>query len=308
MAEFKPGMLVYITTKPEWGPGKIVHISGDTLHIVFRDLEEPMAKKIHGAAPNLQIAAQQSDPILDNLPPLIEKNGGWVFQGKRRTLGLLMRDFQHEFPAGFSDPKYFEEERTYKLDLHITFQKLLGIEQLRQLLDAKQWRALAGKAEEVLTEVNMLFKTEHAAFHDARKDDAAVERFFRALLLAIDSPLPSKESMEPLFDATCALPAPRGRVATWTVATVFPFLADPQRFMFLKPEVTKEAAKTFQFELHYDSTPNWTTYDALSRMGRIYLELLKPMGARDFVDVQSFIYVTCGGYENARAMKAKGNK
>jgi hypothetical protein len=77
--------------------------------------------------------------------------------------------------------------------------------------------------------------------------------------------------------------------------------------MFLKPEVTKQAASTFQFDLRYEATPNWETYDALLRMGRVYLELLIPFGARDFVDVQSFIYVTCGGYETARAKKTKAS-
>ena len=35
-------------------------------------------------------------------------------------------------------------------------------------------------------------------------------------------------------------------------------------------------------------------------MGAVYLDLLKPMGARDYLDVQSFIYVSCGGYDSAR--------
>ena len=32
-------------------------------------------------------------------------------------------------------------------------------------------------------------------------------------------------------------------------------------------------------------------------MGAVYLELLRPLGSRDFLDVQSFIWVTCGGYD-----------
>jgi hypothetical protein len=41
-------------------------------------------------------------------------------------------------------------------------------------------------------------------------------------------------------------------------------------------------------------------YETLLRMGRTYLDLLRPLGALDFVDVQSFIFVSCGGYDNDR--------
>ena len=90
---------------------------------------------------------------------------------------------------------------------------------------------------------------------------------------------------------------------------MFLYLADPFKHMFLKPQVTKSAAESLGFDLKYDATPNWLTYDALLRLGYTYLERLRPMGARDFIDVQSFIYVTCGGYESAiAAKKTKGKK
>src|SRR5690242_10542373 len=43
-------------------------------------------------------------------------------------------------------------------------------------------------------------------------------------------------------------------------------------------------------------------------MGKTYLDLLRPMGARDFVDVQTFIYVSCGGYDllHEKSKTAKG--
>jgi hypothetical protein len=67
--------------------------------------------------------------------------------------------------------------------------------------------------------------------------------------------------------------------------------------MFLKPEKTKAAADTLGFDLRYDATLNWDTYAALLRMGDLYLSLLKPRGAKDFVDVQSFIFVAGGGWD-----------
>ena len=67
--------------------------------------------------------------------------------------------------------------------------------------------------------------------------------------------------------------------------------------MFLKPLATKAAAAALGFDLQYNAALNWVTYASLLRMGHIYLGLLREMGARDFVDVQSFILVVGGGYD-----------
>src|SRR6266851_4949400 len=99
------GMIVENSAKPEWGPGKIVFASGNNLHIIFRDLEEDMARIFQSDAAALRIAENQSDPVLDNLPPLVEKNGRWALPAKRLTLESLKRRFLHEFPAGFADSR-----------------------------------------------------------------------------------------------------------------------------------------------------------------------------------------------------------
>ena len=36
-------MIVEMHRKPEWVPGKILHIDGDKLHIIFRDREDERA-------------------------------------------------------------------------------------------------------------------------------------------------------------------------------------------------------------------------------------------------------------------------
>lgn len=67
--------------------------------------------------------------------------------------------------------------------------------------------------------------------------------------------------------------------------------------MFLKPEVTQRAAEVLGFDLQYRADLNWVIYAALLRMGNVYLGLLKNRGAKDFIDVQSFIFVAGGGYD-----------
>jgi hypothetical protein len=96
---YPEGMIAEMTTKPEWGPGKIVHISGDHLHIIFRDLEESLARVFLTGAPALRVAAVQSDPILDNLPPLVEENGHWHLPASRISFASAEQKFLHHFPA-----------------------------------------------------------------------------------------------------------------------------------------------------------------------------------------------------------------
>ena len=173
MADFVVGMLVGNAGAPKWGPGKIVPVSADNLHIIFRDLEEDMARIFQADASVLGAAQQQSDPILDNLPPLKEKNGRWVLPAKRLTLESVMRRFLHEFPAGFADPGYMEAERDYKLAAHLKFQKLLGLPGVRKLLAKRDFKTLAEKALKAVGRLNLLSPYESAAFHDAMQERAA---------------------------------------------------------------------------------------------------------------------------------------
>jgi hypothetical protein len=302
MPDYKAGNLIENTGAPQWGPGKIVHVAGGYLHILFRDLEGSKAKKLKADFPALRLAASQSDSFLDNLPPLAEKEGVWVLPGNRLRWESLKRRFLQEFPQGFSDPKYSEAERTYKLKAHDIFQHELGIGQAKDLLSQGEIGMLVAKARSVLREVNLLDpRFEVGPFHDAMQDENAAKSFFTALIALLETAPVNAELFAKYADVICSLPAARGRVATWPVATVFPYIARPDIHMFLKPEVTQKAERSLGFDLKYKSTPNWTTYERLLRMGRTYLDRLRPLGAVDFVDVQSFIWVSCGGWDNDKS-------
>jgi hypothetical protein len=294
---FGAGVLVNMLSKPEWGPGKIVHVSGDNLHIIFRDLDEKTAKIFKCGAPLIGRAEMQTDSVLDNLPPLTEKDGRWELPRTRLSLAAAKRKFLHFFPQGFVDPKYLSEERTYKLDAHQRFQNELNNEVIGELLKADDIPALVKKGQSILGAVNVLSRFESAALSEAMRDVPAARGFYSALLTLLTATEITAPDFQLFLDQVGALPAPRGRVASWPVTTILLFLAQPRRFMFLKPEVTQAAAETLAFDLQYNSAPNWTTYSALIRMGNVYLELLTEMGAQDFIDVQSFIYVVGGGYD-----------
>ena len=203
--------------------------------------------------------------------------------------------FVREYPGRFSDPKYQREERTYKWEAHRRFVELLGDAQLDTLLGAG---AISTIVERILKIVRvnkmMLSRYEMMALNDGLKDVAAATRYAES----IAGLLGAEETNAALFDKTAAtvsgLQAEQGqaRVFTWPIVTLLPFLAAPDRFMFLKPRVTQTAAARLGFDLLYTSTPNWGTYSRLLDMSRLLMQSLKPLGARDFIDVQSYIWMT----------------
>ena len=78
---------------------------------------------------------------------------------------------------------------------------------------------------------------------------------------------------------------------TWPLVTVFGFIAQPQTHMFLKPNVTRLAAKAYGFEFSYRSRPAWDTYASLLQFAATVCRDQRDLRPRDMIDLQSFIWV-----------------
>ena len=298
LTEYKIGLIVTHPKMAAWGPGKIVHVALPKVWVAFRDLPDQEAKPILVDIAPLRKANVQTDPILDNLPPFEQKGDKWVSPyGRRYKHGEAMEWFLARFPKRFKDPRYDEEERGYKVEAHKLFISTLGKGKVRRLLQQDKVEELVRLALKVATcgHVQLLAPVENMAMHDGLAGDkAAAKRFFVTFLDLIDAPSPTASLFEAYAKAVSDLPAEPGKspVFTWPVTTILPARANPDTFMFLKPNVTNKAAERLGFELHYQSKPNWGTYESLLRMGQMYLEFLRPHGAKDLIDVQSFIWQT----------------
>jgi len=124
-------------------------------------------------------------------------------------------------------------------------------------------------------------------------DEFAAKKLFTALFAVLDAPDVSESTYLPYIESVLNLPqeANKARVGTWPIVTLLPFIAQPERHMFLKPTNSNAAAESLAFNLKYQAQPNWKTYEALLTMGNEYFKLIKHLGPRDFIDVQSFIWV-----------------
>lgn len=102
-------MLVRHPTKPEWGLGKVLAVTPNLLKVHFKDYGKADVVKIAKANVTLEIASEQSDPVLDNLPPFLgdrfDVKPPWV------TFDHGVEHFMREFPVGFKDPDYLARER-----------------------------------------------------------------------------------------------------------------------------------------------------------------------------------------------------
>lgn len=305
--ELRIGALVENPLKLEWGPGKVALIRNGNAYVFFRDVPDRPAKRFKPDA--LRLAASQHDSILDNLPPFVEEGGNIVLPHERVTLDLARQKFLSLYPKGFYDDAYLgtksSGERHYKMAAHELFMATLGNGEAQRLLTNGDIAELVVRASRVIGSLNLLHMVENTALRGGLADDRAAKRFFSTLLDFI-SGVPDQAKFESYAAAVAALPA-KGQTSTdkWTIATILPFLAAPDTYMFLKPTITQAAAARLGFDLKYDSHPNWRTYDALLRMTQLYMDQLKDLAPRDFLDIQSFFWVTGEQFDDVAAARKK---
>ena len=297
---FNIGTLVVHSKKPEWGPGKIVRLSRDRVDVVWRDLPDRTVKRMIMRGGLLQRAPDQHDDILENLPALTEVSGHLQLPTERLTVQQAIHDFRKRFPMGFEDPSYIAAERDYQWAVHLQFIETLSSGQLEELLH-RDLPELRARVLRCIQKAGLLFSIENAAFRDAMRDDASSRRLFETMSDLLNAPAVTEEVFTPYVNAVADLPADRSRVASWPVATLLPAMAQPDRHVLLKPERVRRAAERLAFELHYDTKPNWRTYDAMLRMTDIYRQKIARLKPRDMIDVQLFFYVTCGRYDSLAA-------
>jgi hypothetical protein len=293
-----PGVLVEHSV---WGRGKVLNVNAPHLTVHFPSLGETTGgpeRKLQLSAPQLSLSPVQSDPLLDlvSLEKPKRRTGTRARPSRvtptLHTLEQAISWFETTYPGKFANPDLRRDELDYKRKAHDIFINRFGHGQGRQLLANQQLAAVADGLRELYQETNIPSRFEVMAATDGLKDVAAAGRLLDYLLSFLDEPNPS--TFDGLVTAVGSLPAPAegSRVLTWPNVTILPFLADPTRFMVLKPGISRRAANRVGLDLVYSFPPQWHTYEALLTMSATLLERLAPLGATDYIDVQSFMWVT----------------
>jgi hypothetical protein len=201
------------------------------------------------------------------------------------------RKFLRFFKDGFHDDTYIDWERGYKWAAHETWANKLGEREYRRLLKAGEFEEIAARAVRLESRTNLLFSFEKMALRDAVKGVEGARRFGEGLFEYVYGEGTLEERFDGWVEAVSGLPRRQTRVLTWPVVTVFGFLGNPQVHMFLKPNVTKIAARQYGFPFHYVSRPTWSTYRSLLDFAGTIRRDQRDLRPRDMIDLQSFIWV-----------------
>lgn len=203
------------------------------------------------------------------------------------------RRFLRFFPGGFRDETYIAWEREYKWETHRRWQEVLGEAEFGRLLRRREYSEIAARAARVEQQSrhSMIFSFEKMALRDAVRSTAGARTFARGLYAFLHGGADPEHRFEQWVEVVAALPRRQTRVLTWPLVTVFGFIAQPKRHIFLKPNVTRAAAIEYGFDFDYASRPSWRTYSSLLEFARVVRRDTRDLRPRDMIDIQSFIWV-----------------
>jgi len=209
----------------------------------------------------------------------------------RSLAARCRRKFLRFFPHSFCDETYLSWERDYKYHAHEQWQAELGRDTFDVLLHEGRHSEVAARAVRIESRTNLLFSFEKMALRDAVKSAPGAKTFSTALYDFLHSDGQLERKFNDWCNAVANLPRRQTRVLTWPLLTVFGFIAQPKRHVFLKPNVTRAAADAYGFPLRYQSRPNYATYDSLLAFARTIRRDLRDLRPRDMIDLQSFMWV-----------------
>jgi hypothetical protein len=201
------------------------------------------------------------------------------------------RKFLRFFPKGFFDPKYIDWERGYKWEAHERWNEILSRQIHHALIAEGNFADVARRAVTIESRTNLLFSFEKMALRDAVKSEKGAKAFAEGLYEFLYGRGSEQTKFENWCDIVASLPRRQTRVLTWPLVTVFGFLALPTIHFFLKPMVTRTAAREYGFDFDYRSRPNWPTYSNLLEFARTVDGDLVDLKPRDMIDIQSFVWV-----------------
>jgi len=203
------------------------------------------------------------------------------------------RKFLRFFPGGFRDETYIDWEREYKWETHERWEESLGRDEFRSLLHRGEYSEVAARAVRVeqRSRYSMIFSFEKMALRDAVKSAEGARAFAEGLYHFLHGSGSIERRFKRWVETVAALPRRQTRVLTWPLVTVFGFIAQPDQHIFLKPTVTRIAAREYGFDFQYQSKPNWETYSNLLAFAETIRRDQRDLKPRDMIDLQSFIWV-----------------
>lgn len=220
-------------------------------------------------------------------------------QVNARALAKHKRRFLKFFPRAFRDEQYIAWERTYKWEAHKLWLRLLDKDEFERLLRAREFVEIGRRALQVEAKTNFLFSFEKMALRDALNLPEGARNFAEGLYALLHGSGTKKSRFIAWIVTVAHLPRKKSRVLSWPIVTFFPFIAQPKKFIIMKPTAMRNAADELGFDLEYSSSPNWTTYENLLELAELVRKAISDLKPQDYHDLQSFLW-TIGSPEYER--------
>ncbi len=238
-------------------------------HPVLKDL--PVIKQPQGT--NFKLSKKQAS----FLAALVEAQEQHKFDPE--ALRALVDRFRQQF-ADFDAPEYCEQERDYKVQASQLCRERLSCERLESLIER-------GDYEEGLADIKYLVgRTNLCNSFDRRPlYNLPAEQ----LVVGMYDLLHGDEAFDVRFDRWVDLLSsdlPR----CWPLATYFSMLHDPDEYICVKPTPFGDLLRTLGSDVTWEARPTARLYGEIRRLAQVLLTELAPLGARDMIDVQSFIW------------------
>lgn len=197
--------------------------------------------------------------------------------------------FRSFFSDGFGSSEYLSEERNYKIAARELLERSAPIE------DALEGCGLGEAVLGVYRATNLLSQYEMMRVQDLLRGERA-DAFVRAAAgFAAEPTTMTLSALEKTLKVDGC--------AKWTVATYLPYLWRPRAHMFLKPQATTEFAARVGHRFASDYTPGLEigVYESLRELTRETEKEVAEFSPRDWIDVQSFIWVVGNYREEAES-------
>ena len=207
--------------------------------------------------------------------------------------------FLRVFPRGFEDPFYRKYEGDYKREAQSYIGNLLNKKAFEGLLQDDQFGEICERVKRSFNKTNLVSPFEKMALKEVLERSDVQKHFAHSIYELVHG-----ESFDTALQKVVALLESR-RAAKWTIVTYLPFFLEPSKHVYVKPEILQNCAYRLGYELDYVPIPNPGSYRSCVGLYDMILEGISTHKARDFIDVQSFMYVIGKEGYVAEALKAR---
>lgn len=281
MSALTLGDRVMHPNQQEWGVGKVLSATPDTLDIFFVGAGRKRLSRAFVSVEKVEGVASKHR-LLDNLIATSE-----IINDHFVTVPMAVKRFRDNFPEGFDDASFVKATRDANMTGHKFCTQLLSQEELSRLVDEGRFEDICDRARHVESVANLLTKLERKTLHETLETPAS-QKLFSLGLADLFYGAESEEARFKHFLRTIGILD----LNKWTYATLFNFIRYPQKHALIKPAVIQNAAKALCWRINYKAEPNWKTYDAVLRLYSYVRTNLLEEGLipRDLLDVQSFVW------------------